>query len=795
MGRPSLLGPAKFDSEKALGCLHRIFATPTVKMRACIRERPEGWEPAKSGPEDGWRKISRRWKNGQPQSLDQIYTALTVGRYIAYVPASAGIVGLDLDEDDFEGAQAAIARVYPHSIRVRSASGNGYHVLFAAPKDPTTELPHKFSMLGGGGIVRHEKGYLCFNTQAYLEGLADAVTMAADGTLPEVPVERLKPPAPRPRPKKPAAGSSASQHTRRQSLDEISGVLRRIDPSCEREVWIKVGMGVHDETQGSQGGLELLDRWSSGELTQSGQPDNYSGPADVEKAWDSFGKRDGEEKITFGTVVHLANESGAPVGSQASPGGSSAARTPSDSPEGADTPRSDPAPPGSQPAHTQAGTEFAFSSYYWTTHHDHLFDPRTGYWWAFKKGKGWYRHNAELSMREIIETHSHEARNPRSVQRLVTLGNSLKLAGHKLRLPDKHQWDPKPGIVGFEGGLAMDLATGTLRPAEKTEYLTRKMRVPPADSCEDWENVVLKWCRDDEELAGYVQVALGYSLFGDPREQAFFVIQGPSATGKSRIVATVAHAFGDYAHAIPVEIFATARNVTPHPTGLASLDGPRFLYCSEVDENAAWNTTRLKSLAGGDKIAARFMRRDFFQFRPRGVLCIALNDMPSLRTVSDAIRRRLRVIPFHHVIPPDKRDPKFDRKWRAAAKQAQVVRWAVDGARMYAESGLPECAAVAGVTKTYLTGEDVVGRFLDDCVEFTENPSDRVTRTAIRRAASVYAESEGRRLQIKGFYQRIAKEGAGEVKRKGVYHLLGVRLRHEPRADAGTERGNLALHN
>ena len=388
-----------------------------------------------------------------------------------------------------------------------------------------------------------------------------------------------------------------------------------------------------------------------------------------------------------------------------------------------------------------------------------MFDHRTGCWWAFEEGKGWYRPNAELLMRTIIETTPLKRKRPQSIQRHATVGNSLKLAAHKLRLPDEHQWDSKPGIVGFEEGIAMDLASGTFRPAKKEEYLTRKMRVPPADSCEDWKKVVLKWCRDDEELAGYVQVALGYSLFGDPNQQVFFVIQGPSATGKSRILATVAHAFGDYAHAIPVEIFATVRNVTPHPTGLASLDGPRFLHCSEVNENAAWNTTRLNSLTGGDNMAARFMRRDFFEFRPRGVLWIALNDMPSLRAFSAAMERRLRVIPFHRVIPPDQRDPKFDRKWRASEKQAQVVQWLVEGAKKYASSGLPACAAVAGVTKTYMRGEDVVGRFLDDCVEFTENPSDRVTRKAIREALGKYAESEGRKFQIKGFYQRLAERG------------------------------------
>ena len=171
--------------------------------------------------------------------------------------------------------------------------------------------------------------------------------------------------------------------------------------------------------------------------------------------------------------------------------------------------------------------------------------------------------------------------------------------------------------------MALDLKEGEPRPARETEYLTRQLRCLPAEACTAWEKVMSRWCGGDHDLVRYLQVAIGYTLYGDPREQIFFVIQGPSATGKSRFLAAIAHACNDYAHAIPVEIFAVQKNTSPHPTGLASLDGPRLLHCSEVDENASWHTTRLKSLTGGDTIAARFMRRNFFNFRPQGVLWIA----------------------------------------------------------------------------------------------------------------------------------------------------------------------------
>ena len=49
---------------------------------------------------------------------------------------------------------------------------------------------------------------------------------------------------------------------------------------------------------------------------------------------------------------------------------------------------------------------------------------------------------------------------------------------------------------------------------------------------------------------------------------------------------------------------------------------------------------KIKTLTGGDKIAARFMRQDFFEYVPQFKLLIAGNHKPSLRTVDEAIRRR-----------------------------------------------------------------------------------------------------------------------------------------------------------
>ena len=768
------LGPAQFSAIGCLGLLHRIFtAAPDIKFRACVSERPKDFKPPDAGPPDAWRKICHYWQQSDPLSLEDTWKAMLDGRYIAYVPETAGLVGLDLDKGDFESAEQRIAAEFPHAIRVKSVSGKGYHVLFSAPSDPAQEMPYEFALFGGQGIARHDKGYLCFSSDRYLEGLADAVQMAAKGTLPELPLDLLKPSASAQSPG-PRGGSSRPNGRPRRSIQSIADVLRKLDPGCDRDTWLRVGMGIHDEARGSEAGYDLFHRWSAGKLSPSPSPKNYSGRADTRKVWDSFTVRGDDERVTFGSAVAFAKEAGRaelPDVARGSPTNST---------------RSAPSPPGptsrpdawasAVPSGKRGTTQFAFSQQYWEAYPDHLFDKRTGHWWAFEEGKGWYRPNAELLMREIIETNVPVTENRPSVHKLITVKSSLELASHMLRTPEGHRWDYSPGVVGFENGMAWDLKEGNCRAAEKTEYLTRQLRCRPAEQSDDWEKVVARWCGGDQALARFLQVTIGYTLYGDPREQIFVVIQGPSATGKSRFLVTIAHACNDYAQAIPVEIFAMQKNASTHPTGLASLDGPRFLHCSEVDENAAWHTTRIKSVTGGDIIAARLMRRDFFNFRPQGVVWIALNDLPGLRVVSDAFRRRIRVVPFHEVIPKQERDTGFDARWQKPENVAQVVRWALEGARVYAETGLPDCPAVSKETKRYLQDEDIVGRFLDELVEFTGQTHDRVSRTDIRNAAKEFAHAEGRPFPLKGFYARIVARGAHEVKQRGKRIIVGVRL-------------------
>jgi putative DNA primase/helicase len=56
------------------------------------------------------------------------------------------------------------------------------------------------------------------------------------------------------------------------------------------------------------------------------------------------------------------------------------------------------------------------------------------------------------------------------------------------------------------------------------------------------------------------------------------------------------------------------------------------------------------------------MRQDFFEYTPQFKLLIAGNHKPGLRSVDEAIRRRINLIPFTVTIPLGERDPDLSAK-------------------------------------------------------------------------------------------------------------------------------------
>jgi putative DNA primase/helicase len=275
------------------------------------------------------------------------------------------------------------------------------------------------------------------------------------------------------------------------------------------------------------------------------------------------------------------------------------------------------------------------------------------------------------------------------------------------------QWDKDPWIINTPAGI-IDLRSGDRRDARPDDYCTHMTGVAPGGACPRFLEFLRTITGGDVELQDYIQRCLGYTLTGITREHALFFGHGTGANGKGVLIKTIASIMGDYHSTAPIETF-TASATDRHPTELAGLRGARLVTATETEEGRRWAEARIKTLTGGDEIAARFMHQDFFRFTPAFKLLITGNHKPSLRSVDEAIKRRFHLWPFAVTIPEAERDP--DLADRLKTEWPGIFDWLIEGCMEWQEHGLAPPQAVLDATSKYLEAEDAGAAWIEECCE------------------------------------------------------------------------------
>lgn len=333
------------------------------------------------------------------------------------------------------------------------------------------------------------------------------------------------------------------------------------------------------------------------------------------------------------------------------------------------------------------------------------------------------------------------------------------------------QWDADPWLLNTSGGV-VDLRTGALRPHRPADYMTRITAVSPGGSCPTWEAFLHRVTNGDCDLQAFLQRMFGYALTGDTSAQALFFLFGTGANGKSVCIDTIAGILGDYHRTAPIETF-TASSTDRHPTELAGLRGARLVTALETEEGRRWAESKIKALTGGDKIAARFMRGDFFDYAPQFKLVIAGNHKPGLRSVDEAIRRRFHLVPFTVTIPAEERDPKLKDKLQA--EWAGILQWMIDGCLSWQQDGLAPPKAVVAATAAYLEAEDAMSAWIDDCCD--RDPNAWTSSNELFASWRVWAEKSGEPFgSTKSFAQNLATRGFEPTRKNHGRGFQGIAI-------------------
>jgi putative DNA primase/helicase len=371
-------------------------------------------------------------------------------------------------------------------------------------------------------------------------------------------------------------------------------------------------------------------------------------------------------------------------------------------------------------------------------------------------------------LRPIAPVISAATKSAATVQNLRTMDAAFTIAQAHLHVASD-AWDREHHLLAVYNGV-VDLRTGALQAPSPHFRMTRiaGCAYNPAAVAPRFGRF-LSEVQPDSEVRAYLQRLIGYAATGEAREQKFFSFVGDGGNGKGTFVSSIMDALGDYAVKANAGLLAEQAPDKPR-NDLAALAGARLLSISELPANLRADAALLKSITGGDVISARFLNREFFQFRPCFTSILDTNHPLIIRENTTAAVRRRVTIPWSVTIPDEKSDSSLHE--RLSQELPGILAWIVEGARQYYSTGL-------GSLKQPVHKEpiDSFAEWLETCVR--NDPAARVQSSVLYQSYCGWGNNPGAevRLDIKAFGTALAARGFQEPKKSnGVMMWRGICL-------------------
>ena len=344
----------------------------------------------------------------------------------------------------------------------------------------------------------------------------------------------------------------------------------------------------------------------------------------------------------------------------------------------------------------------------------------------------------------------------------------------------KQELDSHKYLFNCENGV-IDLKTGDLLPHDRDFLFTKISSVAyqkDAD-CPNWKAFLESIFIDEQgqpnyEIIDFMQKAIGYSLTGDTTEQVMFFLFGNGRNGKSTFINTVQQLLGDYGRQTNSDTFIKKKNDSSINNDIARLDGARFVSAVESEEGQQLSESLVKQITGGEKMSARFLRQEYFEFTPEFKVFFTTNHKPIVKGSDEGIWRRIRLVPFTVTIPKEKVDKKLPQK--LAAEMPGILRWAVEGCLKWQKEGLKEPEVIRKATEGYREDMDILGPYMSErCVV---HPSAKIEAKELYKDYKNWCyENDEIELKNRAFYRQIEIRGFKKengAKNKVFFYGIGL---------------------
>lgn len=361
------------------------------------------------------------------------------------------------------------------------------------------------------------------------------------------------------------------------------------------------------------------------------------------------------------------------------------------------------------------------------------------------------------------------------LQTLPRLEAMIKLAKSErdMCIGNVAELDSDPWLLGVRNG-AVNLKDGTLLLADPAMLITRQVQAEfhREAQCPRWLEFLHQVFDGDAETVAFIQRALGYTLTGVTTEEVLFICYGGGANGKSVFANVISEILADYGQMAPPSLLTVRREGDAGPRNdVARLCGARLVQINELNQGDRLDEQVVKMLAGRETLSARFLHREYFDFKPSAKPWLRTNHRPVITGEDDGIWRRIMLLPFKVKFPDDKRDPWLEQ--RLLDECDGILAWMVQGCLDWKHGGLKPSALVRRESASYRKESDLMGEFLDDKTD--SDPNGRIEQSEAYLKWCTWATLNGvRHGAKKSFTRKLDERGHIEVKSNGKRYYSGL---------------------
>lgn len=273
-----------------------------------------------------------------------------------------------------------------------------------------------------------------------------------------------------------------------------------------------------------------------------------------------------------------------------------------------------------------------------------------------------------------------------------------------------------PGLLNLANGT-YDLRTGLMKPHSPLDMITYCLDAGynPAATCPEFYQLLWRVCGENANVAHFVLKLLGYALLGENPEQQIYFLCGPTASGKTVLLDVVSAVAGKLAHNSP-DALITMQRQGRNARVENSIRGRRLITITEASARMVIDEGQVKRLTGESRISINeHYAKTEAEVPVTWTIVVATNEMPTLTSYDDAMKRRVVVVPMGQTVPEHMRDKAL--AGRMIENEAEGILAAlIWGWHAYQREGLTPPQEVIQETAKYAAEQNTVANFVADCL-------------------------------------------------------------------------------